>query len=162
MCREPLCPLKVLPLMARPLGSRRKALPSLHRSYWLMGRTKTLPHPSAFAWSVGLCRLQQAPAGRWPIPALSPQSLYRCLDPYPAVSPQCIRSLLPGGQRPHLTPQRFGTLKILLAMQLLQGLHSRSCSHSVMFRLPYSPGPQVAPTAEALSLQGSRAGYTTQ
>jgi hypothetical protein len=30
-----------------------------------------------------------------------------------------------------------------------------------MFRLPRSLGPQVAPTAEALSLQGSRAVYTT-
>ena len=30
-----------------------------------------------------------------------------------------------------------------------------------MFRLPRSLGPQVAPTAEALSLQGGRAVYTT-
>ncbi|MDL1982185.1 MAG: hypothetical protein LWX02_12080 [Deltaproteobacteria bacterium] len=30
-----------------------------------------------------------------------------------------------------------------------------------MFRLPRSTGPQVAPTAEALSLQGDQAVYTT-
>ena len=41
------------------------------------------------------------------------------------------------------------------------GNRSRGCSHSLMFRLPRSLGPQVAPTAEALSLQGSRAVYTT-
>src|SRR5215831_1723100 len=38
----------------------------------------------------------------------------------------------------------------------------RGCSHSVMFRLPHLLGPQVAPTAEAQSLQGSRAVYATQ
>jgi hypothetical protein len=37
------------------------------------------------------------------------QSLRRCLDPYPAASLQCICSLLPEGQRPHLRRQRFGT-----------------------------------------------------
>jgi len=31
-----------------------------------------------------------------------------------------------------------------------------------MFRLPYTLGPQIAPTAEVLSLQGGRAVYTTQ
>ena len=56
----------------------------------------------------------RAPARRWPFPTLSPQSLRRCLDPYPAASPQCICSLLPKGQRPHLRRQRFGTPKLSL------------------------------------------------
>src|SRR5262245_47840088 len=38
----------------------------------------------------------------------------------------------------------------------------RGCSHSMMFRLPHLLGPQIAPTAEAQSLLGSRAVYTTQ
>ena len=126
-----------------------------------MGQTKTLPPPSALAWSVGLCRLLQAPAGRWSFPALSPQSLYRCLDPYPAMSLQCFCSLLPEGQRPHPTPQGFGTLNIIPTMQLPQGTVSRGCSHFFMFRLPYSLDPQVAPTAVAQSPQGGRAVYTT-
>ncbi len=46
-------------------------------------------------------------------------------------------------------------------MQLQQGLLFRGCSHSFMFRLPYSLDPPVAPTAEAQCLQGSRAVYTT-
>ena len=73
------------------------------------------PNPSHLlqppAWSAGLCRLRQAPAGRWPFPTLSLQSLRRCLDPYPAVSSRCIRSFLPGRQRPHVRRHTFGTLK---------------------------------------------------
>ena len=38
----------------------------------------------------------------------------------------------------------------------------RGCSHAFMFRLPHLLGPQVAPTAEAQSLLGSRAVYATQ
>ncbi len=45
-------------------------------------------------------------------------------------------------------------------MQLQQGILFRDCSHSFMFRPPCSLDPQVAPTAEALSLQGGRAVYT--
>jgi len=46
-------------------------------------------------------------------------------------------------------------------MQLQQGSAFRGCSHSIMFRLPRSLDPQVAPTAEILTLQGGRAVYTT-
>ena len=46
-------------------------------------------------------------------------------------------------------------------MQLQPGYIFRGCSHSLMFRLPRSLDPQVAPTAEDLSLQGSQAVYTT-
>ena len=51
--------------------------------------------------------------------------------------------------------------KILPAMQLQQGSAFRGCSHSIMFRLPRSLDPQVAPTAEVLTLQVGRAVYTT-
>jgi hypothetical protein len=36
-------------------------------------------------------------------------------------------------------------------MRLHQGEVSRGCSHSFMFRLPCSLGPQIAPTAVGLS-----------
>ena len=111
MCREPLCPKQALPGLAGRLASCQKALPFLHRSYGLMRQTKTLLLLSASAWSAGLCRLPQAPAGRWPFPTLSLQSLRRRLDPYPAVSFQCICPLLPGRQRPHLKRHKFGTPK---------------------------------------------------
>jgi hypothetical protein len=87
-----------------------------------------------------------------PDPAAAGQSLRRRLDPYPAVSLWCACSLLPRGQRPHIQRHTFGTLKIAPTMQLQQGKYSRGCSHSLMFRLPRSLAPQVAPTAKALSL----------
>jgi hypothetical protein len=45
-------------------------------------------------------------------------------------------------------------------MQLQPGIEFRGCSHSVMFRLPRSLGPQVAPTTVLTKLSG-RAVYTT-
>jgi len=45
-------------------------------------------------------------------------------------------------------------------MQLQQGILFRGCSHSIMFRLPRSLDPQIAPTAVVLP-QGGRAVYTT-
>ena len=71
------------------------------------------PNPSRRLWSMprsaGLGRLPSAPAGRWPFPTLSLQSLRRCLDPYPEVSPWCTCSLLPRRQRPHPDSDGFGT-----------------------------------------------------
>ena len=59
--------------------------------------------------SQGLCRLSPVPAGRWPFPTLSLQSLRRRLDPYPAVSSRCDCPLLPWKRRPHATGNAFGT-----------------------------------------------------
>ena len=92
------------------LAPHQRALPLLHRSYWLMRQTKTLPPTSVIPNTTGLCRLSSVPAGRWPFPTLSLQSLRRCLDPYPAVFSWCSYSLLPKRQRPHLRRHKFGTL----------------------------------------------------
>jgi len=93
--REPLCPSEVLP----PLGQRpalsQLALPNLLSSYWLMRQTKSLQTSRFYSCMPGLCRLLRVPAVRWSFPTLSLQSLYRCLDPYPAVSSECIYPLLP-------------------------------------------------------------------
>ena len=71
------------------------------------------PNPShrlrSLPWPVGLCRLSPVPAGRWPFPTLSLQSLRRCLYPYPAASFRCTCSFLPRRQRPHVREQTFGT-----------------------------------------------------
>ena len=124
----------------------KPALPGSHRSYGLMGQTKIFLSPSVVPIAKGLRRLLSVPAGRWPFPALSPQSLYRCLDPYPAASLWCTCPLLPKGQRPHPIPQRFGTPDDRRNATSTTG-DFRGCSHFVMFRLPYSLDPQVAPTA---------------
>jgi hypothetical protein len=74
-----------------------------------MRRTKSLPPTSGSPISVGPCRLSPVSAGRWPFPTLSPQSLYRRLDPYPVVFLRCSCSFLPGRHRPHVTWETFGT-----------------------------------------------------
>jgi hypothetical protein len=107
-----------LPAIASPPGIARlqprrtgaQARPPAKRSE-ADGRAKSPPPPSAFASLVGLCRLLPAPAGRWPFPTLSLQSLRRCLDPYPAVSFRCTCSLLPRRRRPHLGRHKFDTPK---------------------------------------------------
>lgn len=110
MCREPLClfaecyssecgvshhiGIRCLSLFA-PMGSCARPKPS----HLLQ------PQPR----SVGLCRLLPAPAGRWPFPTLSLQSLHGCLDPYPGVSLQCSYPFLPEEHRPHVRSETFGT-----------------------------------------------------
>jgi hypothetical protein len=88
----------------------QRELPLLHRSYWLMRQTKTLLLSSVVPITVGLRRLLSAPAGKWPFPTLSLQSLYRCLDPYPVAFLWCICSFLPKEQRPHHRGNKFGLL----------------------------------------------------
>ncbi len=118
--REPLCLSEVLPPPEQYLALLQSALPDLHRSYWLMRRTTFLLPLLNYLIRAGLRRLLRAPAGRWPFPALSPQSVYRCLDPYPATPLRCSCSFLPKELRPHLRTERFGTPNMTAAMQLLQ------------------------------------------
>ena len=58
---------------------------------------------------MGLCRLLPIPAGRWPFPTLSLNSLCRCLDPYPAMSSWCTRPFLPKRRRLHIWWNVFRT-----------------------------------------------------
>ncbi len=66
-------------------------------------------HRLEFPSPMGLCRLLPAPAGRWPIPTLSLDSLCRCLDPYPAMSSWCTRPFLPRRRRLHVWWHAFRT-----------------------------------------------------
>ncbi len=87
-----------------------------HPSSLILAHAPDQIPPAVFDLTIttGLCRLSPVPAGKWPFPTLSPQSLRRCLDPYPAVSSRCSCSLLPRGHRPHIQRHTFGTLKIPL------------------------------------------------
>ncbi len=80
--------------------------------------------------------------------------------PTPQCSPGALARFFPedNGLTSDVTRLAHQTLP---AMQLPQGISFRGCSHSLMFRLPRSLDPQVAPTAEEQSPQGSRAVYTT-
>ena len=81
-------------------------------------RPKSSLRLRSMPWSENLCRLPSAPAGRWPFPTLSPQSVLRRLDPYPAASPWAcsfcsptsFEDPSPKGHRPHRRGSRFGTL----------------------------------------------------
>ena len=112
-----------------------------------MRQTSILSPPRFYPPTMSLCRLLRAPAGRRPFPALSPQSLCRCLDPYPVAPLQCACSLLPAGQRPHLRRHRFGVHKNNRCNATSTANASRGCSHSITFRLPHLLDPPVAPTA---------------
>jgi hypothetical protein len=59
-------------------------------------------HRLQFPSPMGLCRLLPVPAGRWPFPTLSLNSLCRCLDPYPAMFSWCTRPFLPRRRRLHI------------------------------------------------------------
>ena len=80
--------------------------------------------------------------------------------PTPQCSPGALARFFPGdnGLTSDVTGSAHQTLPV---MQLQQGKVFRGCSHSLMFRLPRSLDPQVAPTAVPLSELGGRAVYTT-
>jgi hypothetical protein len=80
--------------------------------------------------------------------------------PTPQCPPSALARFFPGdnGLTSDVTDSAHQTTP---ALQLQQGILSRGCSHSVMFRLPRSLDPQVAPTAVPQKQLGSRAVYTT-
>jgi len=105
---EPLRQMWVLPIiwMTLKVISEDVTLPSqLIRTH----APDRIPPADLFPYTAGLCRLSPVPAGKRSFPTLSPQSLYRCLDPYPAAFLRCFYPFLPEGLRPHLREQRFGT-----------------------------------------------------
>ncbi len=106
-CPEPLCPERALPAPGRPREPPGGALPPRRRSYGLMRQTIPLPAPRLAPCARGLCRLSPVPAGRWPFPTLSPRSLRRCSDPYPAALLGCACPLLHRGHRSHPTLDGF-------------------------------------------------------
>jgi len=90
------------------------------------------PKPSSFLrphlWvprAASLCRLLRIPAGSRPFPALSPQSLYRRLVPYPAAFLRCIYSFLPRGLRPRPRGHKLGTHKRPSQCNFNDGIFSR-------------------------------------
>ena len=136
-----------LPRPERRHASLQRTLLLLHCSYEPMRQTKSLPPSPASALTMGLCRLLPVPAGRWPFPTLSPQSVYRRLDPYPAAPLRCFSRFFPKGFGLASDVTGSARQKNNVAMQLQRRGSSRGCSHSFMFRLPYLLDPPVAPTA---------------
>jgi len=63
-------------------------------------------------YSTGLRRLSPVPAGIWPFPTLSLQSLHRCLDPYPGMPLRCPYPFLPREFQPQPRCTYFGASSI--------------------------------------------------
>ena len=140
----------------------RPALPGPHRYYGLMRQTSTLSRPT----HDGLVRqsLQVAAYPCWEeaIPDVVSSISVEVLGPVPR---RASSVLLPVSSRrasasPHVQQVRRAETPAMLAPSMTNQF--RGCSHSLMFRLPHLPGPQVAPTVEAQRLRGSRAVYATQ
>ena len=91
---------------------RDRRYPALHAPTGSCARPPPSHALCTVAWSVNLCRLPRAPAGRRSFPMFSPQSVWRCLDPYPAALLRCPYPFLPEELRPHLPCTRFGALTL--------------------------------------------------
>ena len=146
-CPEPLCPWRALPAhgaTSRVASEDITPPSSLIRAH---ASDQVPPGASVVPRTPGPCRLSPVPAGGWPFPTLSLQSLRRRLDPYPAASLECTLPI-PSSRAPALTPRKMRSAReIVPAMQRQQGAVFRGCSHSFIFRLLRSLGPQIASTA---------------
>jgi hypothetical protein len=141
---------------------RDRRYPALHATTDSCAR----PPPShvlrTMAWYESLCRLPRAPCWAEALPDVISSISVEVLGPVPRrASP--VR--LPVSSRrtsasPYMQEVRRAETPAMMATSMTNQF--RGYSHSVMFRLPHLLDPQVAPTAEALSLLGSRAVYTTQ
>jgi len=116
-----------------------------HRSYGLMRQSSTLPLPTDYPWSTGLCRLLSAPAGRRTFPTLLCTSFPACLDPYPGSSwSASTRYFLHDIGLPRVrTGSALSNIRTATSVRRV----FRGCSHSLMFRPAGLLTTPVAPTA---------------
>ena len=117
-----------------------------------MRRSSTLPLPTDYPWSTGLCRLLSAPAGRRTFPTLCCASFPACLDPYPGGSCGARTRFFPHASG--LPPVRTGSALHNVRTATSVRRVFRGCSHSLMFRPTGLLATPVAPTD--ISLCGSR------
>lgn len=140
----------------------RPALPGLHRSYGLMRQTSTLSRPTHDGLVPESLQVAACPCWEEVLPDVISSICVEVLGPVPRrASP--VR--LPVSSRrtsasPYVQEVRRAETPAMIATSMTNRF--RGCSHSVMFRLPHSLGPQIAPTVEAQGLLGSRAVYATQ
>ena len=164
LCREPLCPVEALPLQEWPqlLGLFRGRYPPFIAPTDSCARPPPSRSLRLSPRLAGLCRLPPAPAGKWPFPALSPQSLYRCLSPYPASPPWCTCPFLPRELRPHPRVDGFGTPTMSPQCNFNGGVFS-GLQLFLNVQAPILARPPGCTHRLALcSAKGGRAVYTTQ
>src|SRR6266568_2075962 len=160
--REPLRLLGVLPRRGSGTHDLGQHYPALVATPGSCARL----HPShvlrTMAWYASLCRLPRAPCWAEALPDGISSISVEGLGPVPrraSAVPLPVSSRRTSAS-PYMQLVRRAETPAMMATSMTNQF--RGCSHAVMFRLPHLRGPQVAPTAEALGLLGSRAVYATQ
>ena len=140
----------------------RPALPGPHRSYGLMRQTSSLSRPTHCGLGHESWQVAAYPCWDEALPEVISPICVAVLGPVPrrASSVQLPVSSRRTSALPYVQEVRRAETAVMIATSMTNQF--RGCSHSVMFRLPHWLDPQVAPTAEAQSLLGSRAVYATQ
>jgi hypothetical protein len=160
--REPLRPFKALPLRGPHALRSRPALPGPHRYYELMRQTATLSRPTLYGLVRESLQVAAYPCWEKALPDVISPICVEVLGPVPrrASSVPLPVSSRRTSASPYVQQVRRAETAVMIATSMTNQF--RGCSHSVMFRLPHWLDPQVAPTAEAQRLLGSRAVYATQ
>ena len=145
-CPEPLCPPRVLPATGRPPGPPRGTLLPLQSSYGLMRQSHHLSSLSADLMRrvfAGCCHplLVVGPSRHYPRNPCGGDWTHT-----PPCPPGAFTHFFPGGVGLTLR-ERCSAHEKIPVMRLQQGAVFRGCSHSLMFSLPHSLDPPVAPTA---------------
>ena len=148
------------PRVASPLP--RPALPGPSRSYGLMRQTSTLSRPMHCGLVRASLQVAVSPCWEEALPDVISSISVEVLGPVPrraSAVPLPVSSRRTAAS-PYVQEVRRAETPAMIATSMANQF--RGCSHSVMFRLPHSLGPQIAPTVEAQGLLGSRAVYATQ
>ena len=139
----------------------RPALPSPHRYYGLMRQTSPLSRPTHDGLVRESVQVAACPCWAEALPEVLSPICVEVLGPVPrraSAVPMPVSSRRTSAS-PDVQEVRRAETPAMLATAMTNPV--RGCSHSVMCRLPHLRDPQVAPTAEAQRLLGSRAVYAT-
>ena len=140
----------------------RPALPSPRRYSGLMRQTSALSRPMHGGLVRESVQVAACPCWAEALPDVISSISVEVLGPVPrraAAVPLPVSSRRTSAS-PYVQEVRRAETPAMMATSMTNRF--RGCSHSVMFRLPRSLGPQIAPTVEAQGLLGSRAVYATQ
>ena len=160
--REPLRLRGALPRRGSCSHHLGQHYPALLATTDSCARPPPSPVLRTMAWYGSLCRLPRAPCWAEALPDVLSSICVEVLGPVPrraSAVPLPVSSRRTSAS-PYVQEVRRAETPAMIATSMANRF--RGCSHSVMFRLPHSLGPQIAPTVEAQGLLGSRAVYATQ
>ena len=104
------------------------------------------PADLASAYTAGPCRLQQAPAGSWPFPTLSPRISPWMPGPLPRRRQGCNCPLLPLTHRPSPVPKQVGSLATFCQHDFTAAMYFGAAVIPLCSSLQVCSPPCVAPT----------------